>query len=152
MTRWPATGLGTWWDAWPTGTSSCEVVGPHGPGGPAVRRGRRDRACWCVGDHAGVARHACAVAAVPFTSRLGLHQLRYLVVGRIEVPGPVIDDRAFAAGSPTKGCRRDLLLLSNGTGLWLLHECRRTWEFTDRDGSSPIGEPGRVGTPLGLTG
>jgi rhamnulokinase len=74
---------------------------------------------------------ACAVAAVPFhqPGSAFISSGTWSLVG-IEVPGPVIDDRAFAAGLTNEGgAGGTFLLLSNGTGLWLLHECRRTWEL-----------------------
>jgi rhamnulokinase len=74
---------------------------------------------------------ACAVAAVPFhqPGSAFISSGTWSLVG-IEVPAPVIDDRAFAAGLTNEGgAGGTFLLLSNGTGLWLLHECRRTWEL-----------------------
>ncbi len=72
---------------------------------------------------------ASAVAAVPFRSVGAVYVSAgtWSLVG-IEVPGPVIDDRTFAANLTNEGgVAGTTRLLRNVTGLWLLHECRRTW-------------------------
>ncbi len=72
---------------------------------------------------------ASAVAAVPFR-RPGSAYISsgtWSLVG-VEVPAPVIDDRTFAANLTNEGgVGGTFRLLRNVTGLWLLHECRRTW-------------------------
>ena len=48
----------------------------------------------------------------------------------MEVPRPVIDEHTFAANLTNEaGAGGMFQLLSNCTGLWLLHECRRMWEL-----------------------
>jgi len=74
---------------------------------------------------------ASAVAAVPFRQpgSAYISSGTWSVVG-MEVPRPVIDEHAFAANLTNEGGAGGLFqLLSNGIGLWLLHECRRTWEL-----------------------
>jgi rhamnulokinase len=70
-----------------------------------------------------------AVAAVPFR-RPGSAYISsgtWSLVG-VEVPEPVIDDRTFAANLTNEGgVEGTFRLLRNVTGLWLLHECQRTW-------------------------
>jgi rhamnulokinase len=72
---------------------------------------------------------AAAVAAVP----LERPDAAYISAGTwslvgLEVPAPVIDDRAFGANLTNEaGVAGRTRLLRNVTGLWLLHECRRVW-------------------------
>ena len=72
----------------------------------------------------------------------------------MEVPKPVIDDRAFAANLTNEGgAGGTFQLLSNGTGLWLLHECRRTWDLQRPGfGVHRTRDHGRVGATFGLAG
>lgn len=76
-----------------------------------------------------------AVAAVPFR-RPGSAYISagtWSLVG-VEVDRPVIDDRTFAANLTNEGgVAGTFRLLRNVTGLWLLHECRRTWALQDRE-------------------
>ena len=57
----------------------------------------------------------------------------YLSIGTwslvgVETHKPLIDDKAFAANLTNEGgVAGTVRLLRNVTGLWLLHECRRTW-------------------------
>jgi len=72
---------------------------------------------------------ASAVAAVPFRSAGAVYVSAgtWSLVG-VEVPQPLIDERTFAANLTNEGGVADTTrLLRNVTGLWLLHECRRTW-------------------------
>ena len=74
---------------------------------------------------------ASAVAAVPFRQpgSAYISSGTWSLVG-MEVPGPVIDERAFLANLTNEaGAAGSFQLMSNGTGLWLLHECRRTWDL-----------------------
>jgi rhamnulokinase len=72
---------------------------------------------------------AAAVAAIPF-ARAGsafVSAGTWSLVG-LEVDAPVIDDRTFEANLTNEGgVAGTVRLLRNVTGLWLLHECRRTW-------------------------
>jgi rhamnulokinase len=72
---------------------------------------------------------AAAVASVPFR-RPGSAYISsgtWSLVG-IETPAPVIDERTYAANLTNEGgVDGAIRLLKNVTGLWLLHECRRTW-------------------------
>ena len=48
----------------------------------------------------------------------------------MEVPRPVINERTFASNLTNEaGAGGNYQLMSNITGLWLLQECRRTWEL-----------------------
>jgi len=75
-----------------------------------------------------------AVAAVPFR-RPGSAYISsgtWSLVG-VEVAEPVIDERTFAANLTNEGgVEGTFRLLRNVTGLWLLHECRRTWALEGR--------------------
>jgi rhamnulokinase len=74
---------------------------------------------------------ASAVAAVPFQQpgSAYISSGTWSLVG-LEVPKPVIDERAFLANLTNEaGAGGTFQLMSNGTGLWLLQECRRTWEL-----------------------
>jgi rhamnulokinase len=77
---------------------------------------------------------ASAVAAVPFrqTGSAYISSGTWSLVG-VEVTAPVIDDRTFKANLTNEGgVDGTFRLLRNVTGLWILHECRRTWA---REGS-----------------
>ena len=78
-----------------------------------------------------VASHdtASAVAAIPLRgpSSAYISAGTWSLVG-VEVDGPLIDDRTFAANLTNEGgVDGTFRLLRNVTGLWLLHECRRAW-------------------------
>jgi rhamnulokinase len=83
-----------------------------------------------------VATHdtASAVAAVPFR-RPGSAYISagtWSLVG-VEADRPHIDDETFAANLTNEGgIGGTTRLLRNVAGLWLLHECRRTWELEGR--------------------
>jgi rhamnulokinase len=70
-----------------------------------------------------------AVAAVPFRK---LHSAyissgTWSLVG-LELSTPLIDDQTFSANLTNEGgVEGTFRLLRNVAGLWLLHECRRTW-------------------------
>jgi len=72
---------------------------------------------------------ASAVAAIPF-NRAGSIFLSigtWSLVG-VEVERPLINDATFAANLTNEGgVGGTYRLLRNITGLWLLHECRRSW-------------------------
>jgi rhamnulokinase len=77
---------------------------------------------------------ASAVAAVPFrrSGSAYISSGTWSLVG-VEVLAPVIDDRTFAANLTNEGgVGGTFRLLKNVTGLWLLHECRRTWALQGR--------------------
>jgi rhamnulokinase len=79
-----------------------------------------------------VATHdtASAVAAVPFRApdSAYISAGTWSLVG-LELPAARIDDATFAANLTNEGgIGGTFRLLRNVTGLWLLHECRRTWE------------------------
>jgi rhamnulokinase len=72
---------------------------------------------------------ASAVAAVPFSNpdAAYISSGTWSLVG-LERSAPLIDDRSFAANLTNEGgVEETFRLLRNVTGLWLLHECRRTW-------------------------
>ena len=72
---------------------------------------------------------ASAVAAVPFREPGAAYVSAgtWSLVG-VELDHPVIDDRSFAANLTNEGgVDGTVRVLRNVTGLWLLHECRRTW-------------------------
>jgi rhamnulokinase len=78
-----------------------------------------------------VASHdtASAVAAIPLRGpgSAYISAGTWSLVG-VEVAQPLIDDRTFAANLTNEGgVDGTYRLLRNVTGLWLLHECRRTW-------------------------
>jgi rhamnulokinase len=78
-----------------------------------------------------------AVAAVPFRTpdAAYISSGTWSLVG-IELPAPLIDDRTFAANLTNEGgVAGTFRLLRNVTGLWLLHECRRTWAAEGSDWS-----------------
>lgn len=78
---------------------------------------------------------ASAVVAVPFR-RPGS---AYISVGTWSLVGveraePVIDERTFAMNLTNEGgVAGTYRLLRNVTGLWLLHECRKTWALSGRN-------------------
>jgi rhamnulokinase len=76
-----------------------------------------------------------AVAAVPF-NRDGSFFLSvgtWSLVG-VEVEQPLINDATFAANLTNEGgVAGTYRLLRNITGLWLLHECRRSWAAQGRE-------------------
>ena len=72
---------------------------------------------------------ASAVAAVPFNRRgsIFLSVGTWSLVG-VELAEPLINDATFAANLTNEGgVGGTFRLLRNVTGLWLLHECRRSW-------------------------
>jgi rhamnulokinase len=76
-----------------------------------------------------------AVAAVPFRrpDSVYISSGTWSLVG-LELAGPRIDDRTFAANLTNEGgVAGTSRLLRNVTGLWLLHECRRAWAADGRD-------------------
>jgi len=80
---------------------------------------------------------ASAVAAVPFR-RAGSAYISagtWSLVG-LELDEPLIDDATFAANLTNEGgVAGTVRLLHNVSGLWLLHECRRTWAVEGADHS-----------------
>jgi rhamnulokinase len=84
-----------------------------------------------------VATHdtASAVAAVPFRRphSVFLSVGTWSLVG-MEIDRPLITDETFAANLTNEGgVAGTFRLLRNVTGLWLLHESRRTWASRGRD-------------------
>jgi rhamnulokinase len=78
---------------------------------------------------------ASAVAAIPFrqAGSAYISAGTWSLVG-VEVDGPVIDDRTFAANLTNEGgVAGTVRLLKNVAGLWILHECRRAWALEGRD-------------------
>jgi rhamnulokinase len=76
-----------------------------------------------------------AVVAVPFRApdAVFLSVGTWSLVG-MEVDQPVITDESFAANLTNEGgVAGTYRLLRNVTGLWLLHECRRTWASEGHD-------------------
>src|SRR5581483_3763235 len=78
---------------------------------------------------------AAAVAAVPLRG----DRSAYISVGTwslvgVETREPVITDAAYEANITNEGgVHGTFRVLRNVTGLWLLHECRRTWSLTGRN-------------------
>jgi rhamnulokinase len=78
-----------------------------------------------------------AVAGVPF----GGAEAAFLSVGTwslvgIEAGRPIIDERSFAANLTNEGgVGGTFRILRNVTGLWLVEECRRTWQEQGREHS-----------------
>jgi rhamnulokinase len=72
---------------------------------------------------------ASAVAAVPFRH----HGSAYISAGTwslvgVELASPVINDASFAANLTNEGGMDNTVrLLKNVNGMWLIHECQRTW-------------------------
>ena len=92
-----------------------------------------------IGDAAvvAVATHdtGSAVAAVPFRARGAafVSAGTWSLIG-VEVDEPVISDAAFAANLTNEGgVAGTFRLLRNVTGLWLVHECRRSWALDGHD-------------------
>jgi rhamnulokinase len=84
-----------------------------------------------------VATHdtASAVAAVPFRARGAafVSAGTWSLIG-VEVDEPVISDATFAANLTNEGgVDGTFRLLRNVTGLWLVHECRRSWALDGHD-------------------
>jgi rhamnulokinase len=76
-----------------------------------------------------------AVVAVPFRApgSIFLSIGTWSLVG-MEIERPVITDESFAANLTNEGgVAGTYRLLRNVTGLWLLHECRRTWASEGHD-------------------
>lgn len=74
---------------------------------------------------------ASAIAAVPFREPGSAYVScgTWSVVGT-ELARPIIDERTFQANLTNEGGPGGTFqLMSNLTGLWLLHECRRIWEL-----------------------
>jgi rhamnulokinase len=72
---------------------------------------------------------ASAVAATPFNRKgsIFLSVGTWSLVG-VELEEPLINDATFAANLTNEGgVAGTFRLLRNVTGLWLLHECRRSW-------------------------
>ena len=78
---------------------------------------------------------AAAVAATP----LGGERSVYLSVGTwslvgVESTQPIVDESAYRANVTNEGgVEGTYRVLRNLTGLWLLHECRRTWAEAGRE-------------------
>lgn len=78
---------------------------------------------------------ASAIAAVPFRQpgSAYISSGTWSLVGT-EVTAPVVEDGAFVANLTNEaGAGGTTQLLGNVTGLWLLHECKRTWQLQGRD-------------------
>jgi rhamnulokinase len=158
-----------------------EIVAPGTPLGPlagdvAVATGIDSATVVAVGTH----DTASAVAAIPLRGPRSV----YLSIGTWSLVGgetdeALIDDKTFAANLTNEGgVAGTVRLLRNVTGLWLLHECRRTWalegskhsfdelialaasspplrSFIDPDDASfasPGDMPGRIGESCARTG
>jgi rhamnulokinase len=113
-----------------------DVVEPGTPLGPLNHRvaadtGLRDATVVATATH----DTGAAVAAVPFQRP----DAAFLSVGTWSLVGfeatePLITDATFAANVTNEGgAGGTYRLLRNVTGLWLLHECRRSWAADDRE-------------------
>jgi rhamnulokinase len=103
------------------GALAPDVAAETGLGSPAVV---------AVGTH----DTASAVAAIPFRSPGSAYVSAgtWSLVG-LEVAEPAITDASFAANLTNEGgVGGTFRLLRNVTGLWLLHECRRSWAAAGR--------------------
>jgi rhamnulokinase len=93
---------------------------------------------------------AAAVAAIPFAEP----HAAYISAGTwslvgVELPAPVIDDRTFAANLTNEGgVAGRVRLLRNVTGLWLLHECLRSWAPSGVGTFAEVVELARDAPPL----
>ena len=83
---------------------------------------------------------ASAVMAVPAQSRPGQRpDWCYISLGTwalmgVESPSPVINDKVLRLGFTNEGgVGKTIRLLKNITGLWLVQECRRTWNSDGRN-------------------
>jgi len=102
-----------------------EVVQPGTLLGPVTAEGLGAAQLVAVASH----DTASAVAAIPLrgAGSAYISAGTWSLVG-VEVDRPLIDDRTFAANLTNEGgVDGTYRLLRNVTGLWLLHECRRTW-------------------------
>lgn len=113
-----------------------DVVPPGTTLGPVVREVAEETGLGSARVLA-VATHdtGSAVAAVPMRGPDGafLSVGTWSLVG-LETDRPVITDESFAAGLTNEaGVEGTFRLLRNHTGLWLLHECRRSWALAGRD-------------------
>jgi rhamnulokinase len=109
------------------------------PGSILSRVGRDVADDTRIGDAAviAVATHdtASAVAAVPFRARGSafVSAGTWSLIG-VEVDDPVISDASFAANLTNEGgVAGTFRLLRNVAGLWLIHECRRSWALEGHD-------------------
>jgi rhamnulokinase len=112
-----------------------EVVGPGtklGSLAPAIAEETRLDA-----DVIAVATHdtGSAVAAISFSDphSVFISAGTWSLVG-LEIGAPIITDASFAANLTNEGgVGSTFRLIGNVTGLWLIHECRRTWALDGRN-------------------
>jgi rhamnulokinase len=93
---------------------------------------------------------AAAVAAIPFRQAgdAYISAGTWSLVG-IELGEPLIGDQTFAANLTNEGgVAGKTRLLRNVTGLWLLHECRRTWALSGSTEFDELVELARGAPPL----
>ena len=79
---------------------------------------------------------AAAIAGVPFGNRQTeayISSGTWSLVG-VELDEPVLTPEAFAANVTNElGAEGTVRTLKNVTGMWLLEECRRTWQLEGKD-------------------
>jgi rhamnulokinase len=107
-----------------------EVVPPGTPLGPVIGEAA-DETGLGAATVVAAATHdtGSAVAAAPFAQpgSIFLSVGTWSLVG-VELDEPLINDETFEANLTNEGgVEGTTRLLRNVTGLWLLHECRRTW-------------------------
>lgn len=115
-----------------------EVVPPGTPLGPVTQE-TADATGLGTAMVVAAATHdtGSAVAAIPFdrAGSIFLSIGTWSLVG-VEVERPLINDATFAANLTNEGgVGGTYRLLRNITGLWLLHECRRSWAEQGREHS-----------------
>ena len=130
-----------------------EVVAPGTPLGELTAEAGRETGLGTATVIA-VATHdtGSAVAAAPFArpGSIFLSVGTWSLVG-VELDEPLINDETFDANLTNEGgVAGTTRLLRNVTGLWLLHECRRTWAEQGHEVSfEQLVELARSAPPLG---
>jgi rhamnulokinase len=98
---------------------------------------------------------ACAVAALPVpgeTNYAYISSGTWSLLG-CETPEPIINDQSHACNFTNEGAADGgIRLLKNITGLWIVQECKRHWDRTDRSYSyGELAELARASGPAGFS-
>jgi rhamnulokinase len=113
-----------------------EIVAPATPLGPVLDDVAADTGLASASVVAAATHDtAAAVAAIPLRGEGSafLSIGTWSLVG-VESPDPVVGDAAYEANVTNEGgVEGTWRILRNVTGLWLLHECRRSWALGGRD-------------------
>jgi rhamnulokinase len=79
---------------------------------------------------------ACAVAAIPAPPNSNYAYISsgtWSLLG-IEIPEPIINDKSYAYNFTNEGAADGgIRFLKNIIGLWIVQECKRSWDRTDRE-------------------